>query len=113
MTNYERGDIVLVPFPFSNQTTTKKRPAVVISSNLYNEISQDVIIMAITSRIEQTNEIGETFIENWESAGLLKPSTVKPAISTIESNLVLKKLGKLSPRDLASLDNILKSLISL
>jgi mRNA interferase MazF len=39
MTAYERGDIVLVPFPFSDQTTTKKRPAVVISSSRYNAVS--------------------------------------------------------------------------
>ncbi len=113
MINYERGDIVLVPFPFSNQTTTKKRPAVVIRSNRYNEISQDIIIMAITSRTEKPTVIGEGFIENWKTAGLLKPSTVKPAISTIEENLVLKRLGRLSPRDLASLDNILRRLINL
>ncbi len=49
MTNYERGNIVLVPFPFSDQTTTKKRPAVVISSDSYNGKSPDIIIMAITS----------------------------------------------------------------
>jgi len=59
MTTYKRGDIVLVPFPFSNQTTTKKRPAVVISSSLYNEISQDIIIMAVTSQMEKTGEIGD------------------------------------------------------
>jgi hypothetical protein len=113
MTNYERGDIVLVPFPFSNQTTTKKRPAAVISSNLYSNISQDIIIMAITSRTEQTTGIGEGIIANWKTAGLLKPSTIKPAISTIEGNLVLKRLGKLSLRDLASLDNVLRRLINL
>ncbi|MFN6463580.1 MAG: type II toxin-antitoxin system PemK/MazF family toxin [Nostoc sp. DedVER02] len=36
MTNYEFGDVVLVPFPFTDQTTTKKRPAVVVSSNSIN-----------------------------------------------------------------------------
>ena len=36
MTTYNHGDVILVPFPFSNQSATKKRPAVVISSNAYN-----------------------------------------------------------------------------
>jgi len=49
MTAYNRGDIVLVPFPFSNQTTIKKRPAAIISSQRYNAASQDIIIMAVTS----------------------------------------------------------------
>jgi mRNA interferase MazF len=39
MTRYNKGDVILVPFPFSDQTTTKKRPAVIISSNTYNNIS--------------------------------------------------------------------------
>ncbi len=85
MTNYERGNIILVPFPFSDQTTTKKRPAVVISADSYNGISPDIIIMAITSRTEQIFNI-ECFIEDWQNAGLLKPSTMKPAISTIENH---------------------------
>ena len=42
MTNYKRGDIVLVPFPFSNQTTTKKRPAVIVSSDVDNNDSSDI-----------------------------------------------------------------------
>ncbi|MFV1975430.1 MAG: type II toxin-antitoxin system PemK/MazF family toxin [Candidatus Scalindua sp.] len=112
MTNYERGNIILVPFPFSDQTTTKKRPTVVISADSYNGISPDIIIMAITSRTEQTFNI-ECFIEDWQNAGLLKPSTMKPAISTIEKSLVLKKLGRLSPRDLTSMDKILRKLINL
>lgn len=39
MIRYNKGDVILVPFPFSDQTTTKKRPAVIISSNTYNNIS--------------------------------------------------------------------------
>lgn len=69
--------------------------------------------MAITSKTEQSKDIGQGFIENWKTAGLLKPSTIKPAISTIEENLLLKMLGRLSHRDLASLDNILRRLINL
>lgn len=41
MTSYKRGDIVLVPFPFSNQSAAKKRPAVVISSTPYNDASPE------------------------------------------------------------------------
>ncbi len=48
-----KDDIVLVPFPFSDQTAVKKRPAVIISSSQYNTTSQDIIIMAVTSRIDR------------------------------------------------------------
>ena len=65
MINYKRGDVVLVPFPFSNQTTIKKRPAVIISSNEYNDNSSDVIIIAVTSQIDNVIEIGECLIIDW------------------------------------------------
>lgn len=113
MTVYERGDVVLVPFPFSDQTTTKKRPAVIISSSRYNNLSQDILIMAVTGQTEKPFEIGECLIKNWKEAGLLKPSAIKSAISTIEQKLVLKKLGKLSTDDLTSLNAALKDLLEI
>ncbi|MBI4378967.1 MAG: type II toxin-antitoxin system PemK/MazF family toxin [Nitrospinae bacterium] len=113
MTVYKRGDVVLVPFPFSNQTAAKKRPAVIISSDAYNNISSDIVIMVITSQIKKTIGIGECLIVDWQNAGLLKPSAVKSAISTIEQTLVLKKLGRLSHQDLISASTALKEYLAL
>ena len=113
MTVYKRGDIVLVPFPFSDQTTIKKRLAVVVSSNIYNGASHDIVIMAITSQREKTTGIGECLIGNWQTAGLLKPSAIKAAVSTLEQKLVLKRLGSLSPDDISSMENALKNLLDL
>ena len=98
MTRYNRGDVVLVPFPFSDQTTTKKRPAIIVSSDTHNSISQDIVIMAITGQIRGHIGVGEFLIEDWQGAGLLRPSAVKSAISTVEQRLVLKPLGKLSKK---------------
>lgn len=113
MTVYKRGDVILVPFPFSDQTAAKKRPAVIISSDAYNNISDDIVIMAITSQTEKTIRIGECLLADWRDAGLLKPSAVKPAISTIEQSLVLKKLGRLSHYDSISVDTALKEFLAL
>lgn len=113
MTAYEKGNVVLVPFPFSDQTRTKKRPAVVISSSAYNQHSSDIVIMAITSQTEKTIGVAECLIQNWQDAGLLKPSAIKPAISTIEQTLVLKKIGKLSSHDVTLLETVLKELLDL
>ena len=44
---------------------------------------------------------------------MLKPSSIKPAIATVEQKLVLKNLGKLSPEDLLSMDNMLRELLDL
>lgn len=113
MTSYKRGDIVLVPFPFSDQSTSKKRPAVIISSDRYNELSADCVIMAITSQTGKTIGMGECLLNDWRDAGLLKPSAIKPAISSIEKTLILKKLGRLSSMDYRLMEEALKELLDL
>jgi mRNA interferase MazF len=51
---YSFGDIVLVPFPFTDQAGTKKRPAVIISSTAYNTAQRDLVIMAVTSQLKHS-----------------------------------------------------------
>lgn len=111
MINYKFGDIILVPFPFTDQTTLKKRPAVVVSSNEYNNGRQDLIIMAITSRLHQVERLGEKLVIDWQGAGLLKPSVFKPILATIENSLVLKQLGSLQNEDLHILRSIMKNIL--
>jgi mRNA interferase MazF len=111
MTTYKFGDIILVPFPFTDQTTSKKRPAVVVSSDAYNGGRPDIIIMAITSRLHQVNKLGEKLVEGWQNAGLLKPSVFKPILTTIENTLVLRKLGSLSHDDRHTLGVILRDIL--
>ena len=77
MTSFEFGDIILVPFPFTDQSTTKKRPAVIVSSAVYNTERPDLIIMAVTSQIKPVRVIGEVIVKDWQEAGLLKPSAIK------------------------------------
>ena len=93
-TSYSFGDIVLVPFPFTDQTGIKKRPAVIISSAAYNTARRDVVIMAVTSQSRPTG-IGEVQVKDWKGAGLIKPSVIKPVITTIEQALVIRYLGRL------------------
>ncbi len=111
MTTYNFGDIILVPFPFTDQTTSKKRPAVVVSSDKYNEGRPDLIIMAITSRLHQVNRLGEKMVDDWQSAGLLKPSVFKPILATIENTLILRKLGSLKTEDHRILRQILQDIL--
>ena len=49
------GDVVLVSFPFTNLKTTKKRPAVIISSEAYQSYRPDLVIMALTSQITESS----------------------------------------------------------
>lgn len=94
---FEFGDVVLVRFPFTNQTAFKQRPAVVISNRGYNTMRPDAMIMAITSRLQLPPNYGEIVIGEWQAANLLKPSAIKPVFATIEQSLILKILGALQP----------------
>ena len=101
-TSYKFGDVVLVPFPFTDQQATKKRPAVVVSSNSYNARGRDVILMAVTSRLIRPAEaVGEFLLADWKRAGLPKPSLVKPVLTTLEPSLIIRTLGSLGDADLA------------
>jgi mRNA interferase MazF len=98
-TGYSFGDIVLVPFPFTDQTAAKRRPAIVVSSDAYHRDRRDVILMAVTSQARPGSGIGESAVEGWKDAGLLKPSVVKPILATVDRDLILRKLGTLHDHD--------------
>lgn len=99
MTTYNQGDVILIPFPFTDFSTLKQRPAVIFSSSSFNDSHPDVIVMAITSQIPEDIPEGDYLLNNEEnlSAGLPKPSLIKTAkIVTINKILIRKKLGNLS-----------------
>lgn len=111
MTGYEFGDLVLVPFPFTDQSAVKRRPAVVISSAAYHRARPDLLIMAVTSQQPSTLSVGEVQVQDWRGAGLLKPSVLKPVLTTIDPVLVIKKLGRLTLTDQAALRQALTTIL--
>lgn len=66
--NFEFGDVILVPFPFTDQTTSKKRPAVVVSSSDYQLHRSDLILIAVTSQSRSSPFYGELVIHEWEKS---------------------------------------------
>lgn len=111
-TTYSFGDVVLVPFPFTDQSATKRRPAVVVSSDAYNRARPDVILMAITGHLSDYPRIGEVIVSGWKEAGLLKASTVKPILATIEKGQIIRTFGKLNQSDSLLLKDKLKAILS-
>lgn len=89
----------------------KRRPAVVISSPAYHRSRPDLLIMAVTSQQPTTLSIGEVQVHDWRGAGLLKPSVLKPVLTTIDPALVLKKLGRLMPDDQTALRQALAAIL--
>jgi mRNA interferase MazF len=108
---FDFGDVVLVPFPFTDQSAVKQRPAVVISSATYNSARPDVVIMAITSQLRLPPGFGEVWINNWQASSLLKPSVIKPVFATLEQKLVIRQLGVLHAQDQSALRSAIASVL--
>lgn len=108
--SYNRGDVALVPFPFTDLTSIKQRPALVISSNALNRNRPDVLVAAITSQIPAQLDEDEILIPLAEAAqwGLPKPSVIRlTKLFSIHQSLIRKSLGH-APH--ASLEKILRKL---
>ena len=94
----KQGDIVLIRFPFTNFSGDKKRPALVISSDRYNERGSDTIVLSITSKIpDRPRRDDYELSENDQNfAGLNRRSIVKLGkIATVNQNIILKRIGRL------------------
>ena len=101
--SFDFGDVILVPFPLHEQAESKKRPAVVVSHERYNRTRPDIVVMAITSQLRPGRAVGEVWVGQWQAAGLLKPSAIKPVFATLEQRLVIRRLGTLAPDDRTAL----------
>lgn len=96
MTNCERGGVVLVPFPFTDLETRKKRPALVLAV-IDSETLPDLLILAmITSQIEGERIRGDVLLKDWQRCGLVHPSKLRLAkLVSVEEKMVIEKLGVL------------------
>ncbi len=100
-TSYRRGDIVLVSFPFTDLTFAKRRPALVVSPDIFNELNQDLIPLAVTSQLSPSPYSISVLPGDCEEGVLPRESMVKlTKVFTLSSALVVKKLCRLGDRQL-------------
>jgi mRNA interferase MazF len=98
MTRCEQGDVILVPFPFTDLTTVKQRPALVLSADWFNTSRDDCVVAAITSQIPSQLQPDEYRLSASDlvAAGLPKPSLVRLGkLFTVSKSLFRKRLGTL------------------
>lgn len=100
--NCSRHDIVLLPIPFTDLSSTKVRPAIVIG---HGSFPGDLFVVPVTS--QQVNwDFG---LADWRKAGLNVPSGVKSQVATVEDALVRKIIGKVTSADAAVMDHHLRT----
>ena len=96
---YEKWDIVLVNFPFTDLSSVKKRPSLIISPNQYN----------VNDELKPTDFL----INNWKDSGLIKPSIIRMKFATISKSIVFKKLGVLSDLDIKNFNSFFFNFFSI
>ena len=95
-TTYKRGDVVLVPFPFTDLSSAKQRPALVISADSFNATRDDALVAAITSQIPVQRAVDEFMIPSGDlpACGLPKPSILRLSkLVALHRQLVIKRVG--------------------
>jgi len=109
MPNYSRGSVILVRFPFSDLTSSKVRPAIVVSAA---HPSQDLLIVPLTSRTDRLQP-GEFAMQDWQAAGLNVASAVKRGVFTIQQSLVIRRVGSISEADERELERSMRAWLGL
>lgn len=107
--SYWKNEVVLVRYPFSDLSSSKVRPAVIVNAP---HISQDVMIVPLTSKTASLLA-GEFVLAEWKSAGLNVETAVKRGIFTIHLKLIIKSVGNLSAPDAGMLERSLRDWLDL
>ena len=106
MTTYNAGDLVDVPFPFIDSGTTKLRPALVLSSSDF-QLKTGACILTMVTSAERSRWVNDVALEDWNGAGLKKPSIIRWKIFTLDETLIVGYRGHLADPDFATLGEAL------
>ena len=94
-----RNDVVLLPIPFTDLTSRKVRPAIVVGRS-----GTDLFLVPISSVLSNT----DFPLKEWQAAGLNVPSGVKAQLATVEDRLIVKIIGTVTTDDREVLDERLR-----
>lgn len=96
---YEPFDIVVVPFPFTDPSRTKRRPALVLSQkNAFSDVIEHSVPAIITSQKNEPWPL-DVAIKDKKPSGLTAPSVVRMKLITLDNRFILRKIGHLSKND--------------
>jgi mRNA interferase MazF len=100
------NEVVLLPIPFTDLTSRKVRPAIIIG---HSSFAGDLFVVPISSQLQNV----DMALLDWRAAGLNVPCGIKSQLATMEDSLVVKSIGVLSPRDRDSCKNLLRRWLGL
>lgn len=102
MGRFVKGDVVVLPFPFSDLTANKKRPALVVA----NLSGDDVIVCLITSQNAKDSYAISLSNSDFTTGNLKQNSNVRPnRVFTANSSIILYRIGTLEKKKLEEVEN--------
>lgn len=94
MERFVKGDVVVLPFPYSNLSSSKRRPALVLADLKGN----DIILCQITSQNVKDNYAIELDYKSFEKGSLNQVSNIRPnRLFTTDKNIIIRKVGTIKP----------------
>ena len=109
---YEQGEIVVVPFPFSDLSVIKQRPVIIISKNTDNAEMEDVITCGITSNIKNSKHSVLISNEDLERGEIPKQSRIKvDKLFTMDQKIIRKKVAKVNRQTFNKLKEVFLNLV--
>lgn len=108
----EQRDLLLVPFPFSDQSGRKVRPVIVISNKEFNSNSEDLLVIGVTSNILRDNYTLSLANLDLEEGKLYTACCIKVEnILKIDRELIVKKIGKIKKEKLKEVINQIMNIV--
>ena len=111
---YQRGDVVIIDFPFASQPDSKLRPALVVQCDRNNQRLSKTLLVQITGRLHPLKEPTRLFIDprlpEAAGSGLKQPSVIScENVLTVEQDSIFRKVGHLSDEFMKQVDECLKA----
>jgi mRNA interferase MazF len=109
----DRGDIVLIPVPFTDLTAQKRRPVIIISNRTFHDASADIPVVAMTSQPRQTPFGFQITNSDLVEGTLNRPGFVRPdKIYTLARSIIVKKFGRVSPSIIERIRKLIETFTS-
>jgi mRNA interferase MazF len=109
---YKQRDIIMIPFPYTDLTETKQRPAIIVSNNNYNDTLDDVIVCAVTSKFQRDEFCIELLDTNLDYGKLPEVSFVKAhKLLTIHKSKIIKKYSRVKEDYFSTIQDRIADLI--
>lgn len=109
----EQGDIVLIPIPFTDLSSQRRRPVIVISNNAYNRKTEDIVVVAMTSNPAAVDYSFPITASDLAQGKLNRPGKVRvDKIYTLSQSIVVKTFGRVNSKVLDQVREKLQALIA-